>query len=133
VASFDNAITADMAIGGSTNAIVHLLAMAGRAGVPLRLERFDQISRQTPMLANIRPSGHYLMEDFYYAGGLRALLAQLGGLLDQTCRTVNGRTLGDIWPGPEFSTRKLLGRSTIPCQARGDGGSFWKTLLRTGQ
>lgn len=119
VASFDNAITADMAIGGSTNAIVHLLAMAGRAGVPLRLERFDQISRQTPMLANIRPSGHYLMEDFYYAGGLRALLAQLGGLLDQTCRTVNGRTLGDNIAGARIFNQEVIRTIDNPVSSQG--------------
>src|SRR5262245_7294556 len=64
-ASFDNAITADMAIGGSTNAIIHLLALAGRASIPLELQRFDEISARTPMIANLRPSGEYLMEDFY--------------------------------------------------------------------
>ena len=67
-----------LALGGSTNAMIHLIAMARRAGVPLDLDRFDELARQTPLLANIRPSGKYLMEDFYYAGGLRALLAQLG-------------------------------------------------------
>ena len=71
VAAFENAITADMAIGGSTNAIIHLVALAGRAGINLDLRRFDEISQHTPMLANLRPSGQYLMEDFYYAGGSR--------------------------------------------------------------
>jgi len=94
--SFDNAITTLMALGGSTNAIVHLVAMAGRAGLKLPLERFNEISARTPVLANIRPSGtKYLMEDFYYAGGLRALLAELKDLLHLTCPTVNGRTLGE--------------------------------------
>jgi dihydroxy-acid dehydratase len=94
-AAVDNAITTDMAIGGSTNAIVHLLALAGRAGVPLSLERFDAISSRTPVLANLRPSGEYLMEDFYNAGGLPALLVQLGELLDTNALTVTGRTLGE--------------------------------------
>jgi dihydroxyacid dehydratase/phosphogluconate dehydratase len=80
-ASFENAITADMAIGGSTNAIIHLVALAGRAGIKLELNQFDEISQRTPMIANLRPSGQYLMEDFYYAGGLRALLKQMAGLL----------------------------------------------------
>src|SRR5205807_10418878 len=75
-ASFENAITADMAIGGSTNAIIHLVALAGRAGIKLDLKKFDDISQRTPMIANLRPSGEYLMEDFYYAGGLRALLKE---------------------------------------------------------
>jgi dihydroxy-acid dehydratase len=94
-ASFDNAVTTVLALGGSTNAIVHLIAMAGRAGVALDLDRFDAIARKTPLLANLRPSGKYLMEDFYYAGGLRALLAQLGNRLDLSARTVNGTTLGE--------------------------------------
>jgi len=94
-ASFDNAITVDMAIGGSTNAIIHLIAMAGRAGVKLPLERFDEISHRVPVVANLRPSGEFLMEDFYDAGGLRGLLNRIRGLLDVSCRTVNGRTLGE--------------------------------------
>jgi dihydroxy-acid dehydratase len=93
--SFENAITADMAIGGSTNAIIHLVAMAGRAGLKLDLKKFDQIAQHTPMVANIRPSGKYLMEDFYYAGGLRALLNQIRSLLHLDATTVNGRALGD--------------------------------------
>ena len=92
-AAFHNAIVADMAVGGSTNAIVHLVAMAGRAGVKLPLEDFDTISRRTPRLADLRPAGRFLMEDFYFAGGLPATLAQLLDLLDGDCITVNGRTL----------------------------------------
>src|SRR5260221_5362996 len=93
--AFDNEVTTLMAIGGSTNAVIHLVAMAGRAGVELPLDRFDELARTTPLLANMRPSGKYLMEDFFYAGGLRALLRQLGGKLDTRCLTANGRTLGD--------------------------------------
>ncbi len=92
--SFDNAITVDMAIGGSTNAIIHLVALAGRTGISLGLKRFDEISERTPVIANIRPSGQYLMEDFYYAGGLRALLQEIRELLDLDCLTVSGETLG---------------------------------------
>jgi dihydroxy-acid dehydratase len=93
--AFDDAITALMALGGSTNAIVHLLAMAGRAGVALDLTRFDEISRLVPVLADLRPSGKYLMEDFYYAGGLRALLGELEGFLDLARPTCNGKSLGE--------------------------------------
>jgi dihydroxy-acid dehydratase len=96
--AFDNAVTAVLAIGGSTNAVIHLIAMAGRAGVKLDLARWDEISRRIPLLANIRPSGKYLMEDFFYAGGLRALLAELaktGGALNLDCTTANGKTIGD--------------------------------------
>jgi dihydroxy-acid dehydratase len=93
-AAFDNAIVADMALAGSTNAIIHLLALAGRAGVPLSLDRFDVLSRTTPVLANLRPAGEYLMEDFHDAGGVPALLSRLSGLLDLDCLTVTGRSLG---------------------------------------
>jgi dihydroxy-acid dehydratase len=92
--AFENAVTAAMALGGSTNAIIHLIAMAGRAGAQLDLDRFDALSRRTPFLANIRPSGQFLMEDFYYAGGLRGLLNRLRDRLHTDCITVNGHTLG---------------------------------------
>src|ERR1700758_4855610 len=81
-AAFDNAIRVHMALGGSTNAIIHVIAMARRVGVSLDMARFDEISRQVPVIANITPSGKYLMEDFFYAGGLRALMAQMRDLLD---------------------------------------------------
>jgi dihydroxy-acid dehydratase len=93
--AFDNAITTLMAIGGSTNALIHIVAMAGRAGITLPLEHFDAISRRTPLLAKIRPSGQYLMEDFFYAGALPALLRQLGSLLALDAMTVSGKSLGD--------------------------------------
>jgi dihydroxy-acid dehydratase len=89
-----NAVTTVLALGGSTNAIVHLIAIARRAGVPLDLERFDSIARRTPVLANVRPSGKYLMEDFFYAGGLRGLLSRLTDLLDMSALTIDGHTLG---------------------------------------
>src|SRR6516165_10092775 len=76
-AAFDNAIKVHMAMGGSTNAIIHVIAMARRARIALDMQRFDQISREIPVLANVRPSGKYLMEDFFYAGGLRALMLEL--------------------------------------------------------
>jgi dihydroxy-acid dehydratase len=92
-AAFQNAVTTVLAIGGSTNAAIHLIAMARRAGVALTLDEFDALARRTPLLANIRPSGAYLMEDFYYAGGLPALLRNLGTLLESDALTVNGCTL----------------------------------------
>ncbi|AUL47547.1 dihydroxy-acid dehydratase [Bordetella trematum] len=94
-ASFDNAVRAVLALSGSTNAVVHLIALARRAGFDLDLDRFDALARTTPVLANLRPAGQYLMEDFYYAGGLRALLVQLGDLLDLSQQTVDGRSLGE--------------------------------------
>lgn len=91
-----NAVTVAMATGCSTNAIIHLIAMARRAGVALELDDLDDIGRTTPVIANIRPSGDtYLMEDFFYAGGLRALMKELGDKLDLEALTVSGQTLGD--------------------------------------
>ncbi|MBV6486808.1 MAG: dihydroxy-acid dehydratase [Alphaproteobacteria bacterium] len=94
-ASIDNAIKVHMAMGGSTNAMIHVVAMARRAGIALALARFDEISRTVPVIANVRPSGAFLMEDFFYAGGLRALMAQMRDMLSLDCLTVNGRTLGE--------------------------------------
>ena len=93
--AFDNAIRADMAIGGSTNAIIHLVALARRAGVPLPLKRFDELAGTTPLLLNVRPSGKYLMEDFFYAGGLPVVLRELLPLLHGDAATVNGSTLAE--------------------------------------
>jgi len=94
-ASFENAVRVHMAMGGSTNAIIHVIAMARRAGIPLTLERFDAIGREVPVLANVRPSGEYLMEDFFYAGGLPALMSVLSDQLAGHVMTVNGRTLAE--------------------------------------
>ncbi|MEM9029714.1 MAG: L-arabinonate dehydratase [Pseudomonadota bacterium] len=100
-AAFENAIRVHMAMGGSTNAIIHVIAMARRAGVALSLERFDQLGREIPVLANVRPSGKYLMEDFYYAGGIRALMALLADQLSTDELTVNGKTIGENVVGAE--------------------------------
>jgi len=118
-AAFDNAITAVMALGGSTNAIIHLVAMGGRAGVNLPLERFDAISKKTPLLADLRPSGRFLMEDFYYAGGLRALLKELGTLLDGKCLTANGKTLGDNIADAKIHKPEVIRRRDQPVKAEG--------------
>jgi dihydroxy-acid dehydratase len=118
--SFDNAIVTLMAMGGSTNALIHLVAMAGRAGIRLPLERFNDFSGKTPLLANVRPSGdRYLMEDFYYAGGLRALLAELRDLLHLGCRTVNGRTLGENLEGARIHDAEVIRRRGNPLKASG--------------
>jgi dihydroxy-acid dehydratase len=99
--SFDNAIKVHMAMGGSTNCIIHLVAMARRAGVPLGMDRFDELSREVPVIANVRPSGKYLMEDFFYAGGLKALMNQLRSVLDLKAGTVTGKTVGENIEGSE--------------------------------
>ncbi|MBC8120043.1 MAG: dihydroxy-acid dehydratase [Burkholderiaceae bacterium] len=119
-ASFDNAITTVLALGGSTNALVHLIAMARRAGVDLRLERFDELSRNTPLLANLRPAGKYLMEDFYFAGGLRAVLAELGDLIDGSTATVNAQTLGANIAGASIYNDDVIRRCATALLA--DGG-----------
>ncbi len=93
-ASFSNAIATVLALSGSTNAVIHMIALAGRAGIKVSLDDFDELSRKTPVLANLRPAGKYLMEDFYYAGGLSALLKALSPHLDLSCGTVSGKTLG---------------------------------------
>jgi dihydroxy-acid dehydratase len=117
--SFDNAIVTTLALGGSTNAIVHLIAMARRAGIPLALERFDQLAAKTPLLADLRPSGRFLMEDFYYAGGLRALLAEIRDLLSLGEKTVNGRTLGENLAGAEVYAPDVIRPRSNPLVASG--------------
>src|SRR4029078_8339880 len=111
--SVHNAIFAVLALGGSTNAVVHLVAIARRAGVALDLDRFDALSRETPLIANVRPAGQYLMEDFYYAGGVGAALVSSGDLLSLDEKTVNGRTLGDNIGGAEvFDSDVIRPRDT---------------------
>ncbi|MBI3703197.1 MAG: dihydroxy-acid dehydratase [Rhizobiales bacterium] len=107
-AAFDNAIRVHMAMGGSTNAIIHVVAMARRAGLSLDMKRFDEISREIPVLANVRPSGEFLMEDFFYAGGLRALMHELRETLDLGCLTVTGQSVGDNIKGAEVYKRDII-------------------------
>jgi dihydroxy-acid dehydratase len=106
--AFDNAVTCVLAMGGSTNALVHLIAMARRAGCSLDLDRFDELARVTPLIANIRPAGKYLMEDFYYAGGLRALLERIRGQLRTDALTVNGHTLGENIAGARVFNDEVI-------------------------
>jgi dihydroxy-acid dehydratase len=118
--SFDNAIVTLMAMGGSTNALIHLVAIAGRAGIKLPLERFNEFSAKVPLLANVRPSGDkYLMEDFYYAGGLRALLNELGDLLHLECGTVNGTTLGENLAGARIYNNEVIRSRQNPLKESG--------------
>jgi len=118
-AAFDNAIKVHMAMGGSTNAIIHVVAMARRAGLPMDMERFDRLSRQVPVLANVRPSGKYLMEDFFYAGGLRALMQNLRELLDLSCLTVTGRSVGDNIEGAKVYLDDVIHSLNDPVYAEG--------------
>ena len=116
--SFDNAITTVLALGGSTNSIVHLIALARREGLPLTLDRFDELARKTPVLANIRPAGEFLMEDFFYAGGLPALLCELGELVDGSQRTVNGMTLGENIRDAKIYNDAVIRRRSHPLVER---------------
>jgi dihydroxy-acid dehydratase len=118
-AAFDNAIKVHMAMGGSTNAIIHVVAMARRAGIPVDMETFDRLSRQVPVLANVRPSGQYLMEDFFYAGGLRALMQNLREKLDLSCLTVMGKTLGEAIEGAQTHIPDVIHSLNDPVYAEG--------------
>ncbi len=117
--AFENAIMTVMAIGGSTNAAIHLLAMAGRLGVPIDLDRFDSLSRRTPWLADIRPSGRFLMEDFYYAGGLPALMGELKDLLHLDAVTVSGNTLGEDIARADVYNEEVIRRRANPLNKEG--------------
>jgi dihydroxy-acid dehydratase len=117
--AFDNAVTVTMAIGGSTNAVVHLIAMARRAGVALDLDRFDRLSRRTPVIGDIRPSGRFLMEDFYYAGGLRGLMGRLRDLLHLDSRTVGGQALGDGLEDAAVCNDDVIRQRSNPASSEG--------------
>jgi dihydroxy-acid dehydratase len=106
--AFENAIRVNAAIGGSTNAVVHLLAIAGRIGVDLKLEDWDRIGREMPCLLNLQPSGQFLMEDFYYAGGLPALMAEIKHLLHGNALTANGRRLAENIEGAPCYNREVI-------------------------
>jgi L-arabonate dehydrase len=117
--AFDNAIRADMAIGGSTNAIIHLVAIAGRVGAALPLKRFDELSKTTPFLVNLRPSGKYLMEDFFYAGGLPAVLKQLLPLLHGGAMTVNGHSIADNVKAAKCFNEDVIRPIAMPLSSEG--------------
>lgn len=119
-ANFENGIACAMAMGCSTNAIIHLIAMSRRAGHPVSLDDFDKVSRHVPVIANIRPSGTtYLMEDFYYAGGLPALLERIRGHLHTEALTVNGKTLGENIAGAQVYHDDVIRPLDNPIYAEG--------------
>ncbi|GAA3726919.1 dihydroxy-acid dehydratase [Spinactinospora alkalitolerans] len=117
--SFRNAVVAVLALGGSTNAVIHLIAMAGRFGIELSLDDFDALSRRVPILADVRPSGRHLMEDFAYAGGLTGLLSRLPDLLDLSRPTVAGGTLGDALSGAGVHDDDVIRPREAPLAAEG--------------
>lgn len=119
-AAVRNAAIVAMATGCSTNAVVHLIAMARRAGVPLTLDDLDALGRVTPLVANVRPAGkNYLMEDFYYAGGLRALMAEIRDLLDVTALTVTGRSVGENIEGARVFNADVIRPLSNPVYREG--------------
>jgi dihydroxy-acid dehydratase len=115
--AFENAIRANAAIGGSTNSVVHLLAIAGRLGVKLELEDWDKFGSQLPCLVDLQPSGKFLMEDFYYAGGLPAVLREISALLNQDALTVNGRTIGENIANAPCWNREVIKEFDKPFKA----------------
>jgi dihydroxy-acid dehydratase len=119
--AFENAIVVNAAIGGSTNAVIHLLAIAGRLGVPLSLDDFEVLARPVPTLVNLMPSGRYLMEDFCYAGGVPAVMRELGDLLHTSHIGVSGNSLADIIAGAECWNSDVIRPLGDPLQPPGTG------------
>ena len=117
--AFENAIRVVGAIGGSTNAVIHLLAIAARIGVDLTLDDWDQLGRGVPCLVNLMPSGKYLMEDFYYAGGLPAVIEDLGELIHREALTVNGKTIGENVAGARCYNRDVIKHREEPLTREG--------------
>ena len=117
--ALENAVTVDMAIGGSTNAVVHLIAIAGRLGIPLDLPDFDTISRRTPWIANVKPSGEFLMEDFYYAGGLPAVMKEILHLLHADAMIVTGKTMRENLERAECHRREVIRTAAEPLHREG--------------
>lgn len=107
-AAFENAIITNAAIGGSTNFVIHLIAIARRIGVDLSLDDFNDIASDVPLITNLQPSGKYFMEDLYYAGGLPAVQKELGRFLHNDCKTVNGKTVKENYEGSECYDRKII-------------------------
>jgi len=114
--AFENAIVTNAAVGGSTNLIIHLIAIARRIGVDLKLEDFDSIGSKIPLLVNLMPSGKYLMEDFFYAGGLPVVIRELGNLLNQNILTVNGKSFKDNYSNAECYNPDVIAKLEKPFQ-----------------
>jgi L-arabonate dehydrase len=117
--AFENAVRVAGAIGGSTNAVIHLLAIAGRLGIDFKLEDWDELGRNVPCLVNLMPSGKYLMEDFYYAGGLPAVIRELGDLIHRDALTINGRTIGENTANAPCYNRDVIKPFNEPLTTKG--------------
>lgn len=120
-AAFDNAIKVNAAIGGSTNTILHLLAIAGRVGVDPTLDDIDQVGREIPLLIDLMPSGEFLMEEFAYAGSVLALIQQMGDVLEVDAFTVTGTTLGESMAGGRDDDERVIRPMSAPVQPAGSG------------
>lgn len=130
--AFENAIRVNAAIGGSTNAVIHLIAIAGRLGVPLKLEDFDALARDVPTLVDLMPSGRFLMEDLCYAGGLPAVMRELGDLLHTGLPTVSGTTIGENIADAECYNREVIRTLAEPFQEAGTGTAVLRGNLAPG-
>lgn len=130
--AFQNAVRTLMALGGSTNAVIHLMAIAGRLGIPLSLAKFDELSRTTPVLVNLQPTGRYLMEDFYYAGGVPALLHNLLPLLHPDATTVTGKTLAEDLRDAECYNPDIIRPLERPLQPEGALAVLYGNLAPNG-
>jgi dihydroxy-acid dehydratase len=116
--AFENAIRVNAAIGGSSNFVLHMLAIAGRVGVPLTLDDFDRVGHHLPLLVDIQPSGKFLMEDFYYAGGVPAVVRELGDIMHRDAMTVNGKTIGENTADAPCWNREVIHELSNPLQER---------------
>ncbi len=131
-AAFENAVTALMALGGSTNAVIHLIAIAGRLGIPLTLADFDRISRRTPCIVNVKPSGEFLMEDLFNAGGVPAVMNRVADLLDGECLTVNGKTIGENIAAAAGQNDSVIRPRATPLDAEGGIAILYGNLAPDG-
>jgi dihydroxy-acid dehydratase len=130
--AFENAITALMALGGSTNGVIHLIAIAGRLGIRITLDDFDRISRRTPCIVNVKPSGEFLMEDLFHAGGVPAVLKRVESLLHSACMTANGKTLGENIAAAESLNDNVIRRRETPLAAEGGIAILYGNLAPDG-
>jgi dihydroxy-acid dehydratase len=131
-AAFENAVTTLMALGGSTNAVIHLIAIAGRLGIPLTLADFDRISRRTPTIVNVKPSGEFLMEDLFNAGGVPAVMNRVADLLDGACLTVNGKTIGENIAAAGAQNDAVIRPRATPLDAEGGIAVIYGNLAPDG-
>ncbi|MCH8186507.1 MAG: dihydroxy-acid dehydratase [Chloroflexi bacterium] len=130
--AFENAIRTLHAIGGSTNAIIHLAAIAGRLGIDLPLALFDELSRTTPFILDLKPSGRFLMEDFFYAGGIPAVLKEISPLLHLEAPTITGRTLGENLDAADNQNAELIRSADAPLSPEGGLAVLYGSLAPEG-